>query len=217
MCRSGETLKNADAPSWFPVGQAFEINYIGFFGLMPRIKKGSQYIVCTDYLTKWAETKVVPTQTAIAVANFFVTQMILRHGTPAQLVSDQGGPFNTAVTEKISKISQSRHVNTTVYNPACNGPTEVFNRFWQPVRPFTRLRNKIIGMKVFPTSHHTCKQASTNFSHLSCCLVVNVDCRWKCNWGHFRQLVYQVLLITSKSLLCECRKQQIARENILKT
>ena len=38
-------------------------------------------IVAVDYLTKWCETKAVPTATAVEVASFVVQQLILRHGT----------------------------------------------------------------------------------------------------------------------------------------
>lgn len=74
------------------VGEACEMSSIDVFDALPRSQKGNLYIIDpTEYLTKWVETKAVPAQTAVAVANFIVTQVILRHGAPSKLVSDQGG------------------------------------------------------------------------------------------------------------------------------
>lgn len=69
-----------------------------------------------------------PAQTAIAVANCLVFQIILRHGAPSRMVSDQSGPFLAAVTQEMLKICQVRHINTAAYSPQCDGLTEAFNK-----------------------------------------------------------------------------------------
>ena len=58
-------------------------------GPFPLSLKGNCHIiVAVDYFTKWVETKAVPAVTAIAVAEFFVENIVLRHGAPKALLTD---------------------------------------------------------------------------------------------------------------------------------
>jgi hypothetical protein len=47
-------------------------------------------IVAVDYLTKWVELRAMPNGKADMVATFFVEQIVLRHGAPESIISDQG-------------------------------------------------------------------------------------------------------------------------------
>ena len=205
-----------------PVGEAFEMCGIDIFGPLPRTKKGNQYIiVCTDYLTKWVETKAVPAQTAVAVANFLVTQVILRHGAPARLVSDQGGPFMAAVTEEILKICQTRHVNTTAYNPACNGLTEVFNKVLATMLSIytnEKQNNWDESLSFITSAYNTSKQASTNFTPFF--LLFGRECRSPLDVQLRALPSADLSSLTNYAQEFVARMQEakdIARENILKT
>jgi hypothetical protein len=62
----------------------------------PLSHKGNrQIIVAVDYLTKWVEVKAMLTWTATDVADFFVNQIVLRHGAPEEIVTDQGKCFSS--------------------------------------------------------------------------------------------------------------------------
>ena len=50
-------------------------------------------VVATEYLTKWAEAKVVKTNTAEHAATFMYENIISRFGVPKFLVSDRGTCF----------------------------------------------------------------------------------------------------------------------------
>lgn len=63
-------------------------------GPIPLSEPGNMYvIVCTDYMTKWVETRALPVQTAEEIARFLEEQIVLRHGTPKTVLTDRGTPF----------------------------------------------------------------------------------------------------------------------------
>ena len=56
---------------------------------LPVTSSGNRYcITLTDYFSKWAEAQPIPTKEAIHVATFLY-KMIMRHGCPEEIVSDQ--------------------------------------------------------------------------------------------------------------------------------
>ena len=53
-------------------------------------KKGNRYIVvAVDYVTKWVEAVALPVAEAMEVADFFVHEILLVHGAPSSLTTDQ--------------------------------------------------------------------------------------------------------------------------------
>ena len=66
----------------------------------PQSRNGNRYcITLTDYFSKWPEAEAIPTKGAKHVAAFLY-KMILRHGCPEEIVSDQGREF--AISSLIS-------------------------------------------------------------------------------------------------------------------
>ena len=62
-----------------------------FIGLIDPFSKQKKYIiVCIDYLTKWAETKVIKAKTEEKVAEFLRENVFYKFGYPKELVTDQG-------------------------------------------------------------------------------------------------------------------------------
>jgi hypothetical protein len=73
------------------VGKPFDRVGIDFIGPLPVTSKGNRYIVvATEYLTKWPEARAVAEATGESVASFFYEDIICRHGSPKELLSDQG-------------------------------------------------------------------------------------------------------------------------------
>ena len=59
-------------------------------GPFPQSKAGNKYIiVAVDYVTKWAETKAFPTSKAEQAVEFFVLNLVLRHGAPQYITTEQ--------------------------------------------------------------------------------------------------------------------------------
>ncbi|KAM7282081.1 DDE-type integrase/transposase/recombinase [Ixodes scapularis] len=85
-------------------------------------------IVATDYLTRYAETKALPSGTAVEVAKFFIESIVLRHGAPEVLITDRGSSFMAQLTQEILRLSHTEHRRTTAYHPQTNGLTERLNK-----------------------------------------------------------------------------------------
>ncbi|KAM7311133.1 DDE-type integrase/transposase/recombinase [Ixodes scapularis] len=98
-------------------------------GPFPPSTSGNRWIiVATDYLTRYAETKALPSGTAVEVAKFFIESIVLRHGAPEVLITDRGSSFMAQLTQEIFRLSHTSHRRTTAYHPQTNGLTERLNK-----------------------------------------------------------------------------------------
>lgn len=98
-------------------------------GPFPKSASGNRWIiVATDYLTRYAETKALPSGTATEVAKFFVESIVLRHGAPEVIITDRGSSFTAQLTQEILRLSCTSHRKTTAYHPQTNGLTERLNK-----------------------------------------------------------------------------------------
>lgn len=57
--------------------------------------------MATDYLSCYAEAKTLPKGSANEVANFFVDNIPLQHGTPEVLITDKAISFMAHLTQAI--------------------------------------------------------------------------------------------------------------------
>jgi transposase InsO family protein len=74
----------------------FETWALDFVGPITPASKGKSYIlVCTDYVTKWTESKALPRATEQAVADFLYEDIFTRFGVPREIVTDQGTQFTS--------------------------------------------------------------------------------------------------------------------------
>lgn len=77
----------------------FERTAMDIVGPMPVSMAGNKYIlVFVDHLTRFAEAFPMPDRKAETVAGMFVESVVLRHGVPKQLLSDQGVNFMSRLT-----------------------------------------------------------------------------------------------------------------------
>ncbi|KAM7296834.1 DDE-type integrase/transposase/recombinase [Ixodes scapularis] len=124
------TLSGRHAPSSLgipiPASQCEAIQLL--LALWDKIQGNRWIIVATDYLTKYAETKALPSGTALEVAKFFVESIVLRHGAPQVLITDRGSSFMAQLTQEILRLSHTDHRQTTAYHPQTNGLTERLNK-----------------------------------------------------------------------------------------
>eukprot|EP00253_Pinus_taeda_P023992 PITA_23992 len=94
----------------------------------PPSKQRSYVIVCTDYLTKWAETKAIKAATEEKVVEFLRKNIFYKFGYPRELVTDQGSQFTSNVIEHLLAHKKIKHKTSTPYHPQTNGQVEVTNR-----------------------------------------------------------------------------------------
>ncbi|CAG8704610.1 27017_t:CDS:2 [Dentiscutata erythropus] len=75
---------------------------IDIIGPLPPTKIGNKYIVvATEYLTRWPEARAMSDTSAPSVASFIIEDIICRHGSPRELLSDQGKHFDNNLVEAI--------------------------------------------------------------------------------------------------------------------
>ncbi|UYV68177.1 K02A2.6-like, partial [Cordylochernes scorpioides] len=152
-----------------PVAEvAFEKVGMDLLGRFPTSEGGNRWIiVCTDYLTKYAITKALPTSESMEVAKFFIEDVILKHGAPRELITDRGRNFTSSMISDLNNQCRITHRKTTAYHPQTNGLTERLNKTiadmlsmyvdvnhkdWDRILPFVTF------------AYNTAKQESTGFT-----------------------------------------------------
>eukprot|EP00253_Pinus_taeda_P001607 PITA_01607 len=98
--------------------EPFEKRGMDFVGLInPPSKQKSYIIVCTDYLKKWAETRVIKVATKEKVAEFLRENIFYKFGYPRELVTDQGSQFTSNLIEYLLTHHKIKHITSTPYHP----------------------------------------------------------------------------------------------------
>lgn len=102
---------------------------LDLLGPFPISSSGNKWIaVATDYATRYAITRALPTSCATDVADFLLRDIILLHGAPRQLLTDRGRNFLSKVIDDLLRSCSTKHKLTTSYHPQTNGLTERLNR-----------------------------------------------------------------------------------------
>ena len=81
------------------------------------------------HLTRWPIAKAIPNTEATTVANTIFEKLILEHGAPEVLLSDDGKEFTN---DNLAYVCQEFNIEqhfTSPYTPRSNGETENFNKF----------------------------------------------------------------------------------------
>nr|GEX30759.1 reverse transcriptase domain-containing protein [Tanacetum cinerariifolium] len=109
------------------VCEIFDVWGIDFMGPFPSSKGNKYILVALDYLSKWVEAKVLPTNDARVVVKF-LKSLFSRFGTPKAIISDRGTHFcNDQFSRVMSKYGVTHHLSTA-YHPQTSGQVEVTNR-----------------------------------------------------------------------------------------
>nr|GEX05125.1 hypothetical protein [Tanacetum cinerariifolium] len=74
------------------VCEIFDVWGIDFMGLFPSSRGNKYVLVAVDYLSKWVEAKVLPTNDARVVCEF-LKNLFAGFGTPQAMISDRGMHF----------------------------------------------------------------------------------------------------------------------------
>ena len=97
FCRAGGDDPVISTP--IPVKYAFHKFGIDLVGTLQVTSAGNMYIMtCIDYLSKWVEARALSDKTSKQVADFFYADIVCRHGTPAEVISDQVGSNSRALS-----------------------------------------------------------------------------------------------------------------------
>ncbi|GBM68120.1 Transposon Ty3-I Gag-Pol polyprotein [Araneus ventricosus] len=102
---------------------------IDLLGRFPLTTQGNRWIiVCTDYLTRFTVTKALPSGEAVEIAKFLVEDVILKRGSPREIISDRGRSFLSNLVKEVNNLFMTYHLLTTAYHPQTNGLTERLNK-----------------------------------------------------------------------------------------
>lgn len=135
----------------------FEKIFLDIVGPLNVTSNGNKYILTIqDDLIKFSEAIAITNTEAQTVAEKFVTHVICKHGTPQQLLTDQGSNFLSSMFKSVCKLLKIKKIQTTPYHPEGNCALERSHKtLAEYLRHFTfTLRNMYI--QYYP---HT----STNF------------------------------------------------------
>nr|GFB49419.1 reverse transcriptase domain-containing protein [Tanacetum cinerariifolium] len=98
------------------VCEIFDVWGIDFMGPFLNSKENKCILVAVDYLLKWVEAKVLPTNDARVVVKF-LKSLFSRFGTPKAIIGDRGTHFyNDQFTKVMSKYGVT-HRLSTAYHP----------------------------------------------------------------------------------------------------
>ena len=81
-----------------------------------------------DLLLKNVEAAPTLNQTAKTIVDVFLKHVILRHGVPDKILTDQGPCFEASITAELCKCLGISKLRTSPYHPRTNGQVERFNR-----------------------------------------------------------------------------------------
>lgn len=79
----------------------------------PPSEQKNYIIVCTDYLTKWAETKAVKVGIEEKVVEFLRENVFYKFGCPRKLVTDEGAQFTSCLIQNLLSQHKIKHKNST--------------------------------------------------------------------------------------------------------
>ena len=148
--------------------EPFEICFMDIFGPLVKSSKGNRYvIVFTDSFTKYVELKSVKDQKAKTNADFFIHNIVLRHGAVERIVTDQAQSFCSEFMEIIYSSFSSKHIKASPYHPEANGQAERFNRVLADSLALFVKKNQKDWCRYVPYvqfAYNTARSESTQFS-----------------------------------------------------
>ena len=86
-------------------------------------------LVMVDHLTGWPIAKAIPNKEAMTVANAIFEKLILEHGAPEVLLSNNGKEFTNGTLAYVCQELNIEQHFTSPYTPRSNGKTENFSKF----------------------------------------------------------------------------------------
>jgi hypothetical protein len=141
---------------------------LDLLGRFPKTKNGNTYVICcTDYLTKWAIAKALPSGSASDVARFLIDDVICIHSCPAEILSDRGAQFRSSLMLDLAKGLGVKSNFCSGFRPQVNGLVERYNAtLVSMLSQFVNDKHddwdRYVSLSTF--AYNTARQESTGFS-----------------------------------------------------
>ena len=130
-CQLAKPARNLNRAPLKPIftSSPMEMWAMDIMGPLAYTSSGKRYIlVATDLFSRWVETMPLADQSAKSVAKAFLECVILRHGVPQTLLTDQGTNFESHLMKEICDLLNIRKVRTSTFHPRTDGQAERMNR-----------------------------------------------------------------------------------------
>ncbi|KAG5873048.1 hypothetical protein JTB14_010531 [Gonioctena quinquepunctata] len=128
------TYEKVPLQKFTPTQEPWEFTSMDIVGPLVTSMNGNRYLLTfQDYFTKYTEVIPLPDQKADTIARAFVEQIIVRHGTPRKLLTDQGANFTSTLFKEVCKLLNIKKIQTSSYAPTSNGQIERMHRVLKEV------------------------------------------------------------------------------------
>ncbi len=147
---------------------AFHTIGIDFIERLPTTSRGHSNICNIHcHFTKYEIAEATKTKSALDAAKVLVEKVILVHGAPSVIVSDQGTAFMSALIAEINNLMNIKRKNTAAYNPRANGIVERSNKTMMEAMSYYCNKkqsnwDELIPYAVF--AYNSTKNATTGYS-----------------------------------------------------
>nr|GEX68318.1 reverse transcriptase domain-containing protein [Tanacetum cinerariifolium] len=126
--RQGKISQRDEMPqNAIQVCEIFDVWGIDFMGPFPSLQGNKYILLAVDYLSKWVEAKVLPTNDARVVCKF-LKSLFPRFVTPRAIISDRGTHFCNDQFVKVMLKYGVTHRLATAYHPQTSMQVKVSNR-----------------------------------------------------------------------------------------
>jgi transposase InsO family protein len=133
----------------------------------PVSRNGYRYVLTViDYFSSYLEAFPLKRKLAQEVAEKLF-ELFCRQGVPLELVSDNGGEFNSSLTKAIEEQYGYKHILITSYHPQSNGKCERVNQSIKSMLNKTIQENESTWELVLPKcvfAYNSSKQSTTRYS-----------------------------------------------------
>ena len=112
------------------VGAPFERLSLNITGPYPS-NKGNMFIVkktMVDHFSKWAEACPVHNNGAETIARVLLENLVVRYGTPVQLLTDLGTKLQGKIMTDLCHFLEINKIRTTRYRPYTNACAKRFHK-----------------------------------------------------------------------------------------
>ena len=146
----------------------FEMVSMDIMGSLTETPRKNRYIiVMMDYCTRWMEASPLKNMRSETIADYFVNQILVRHGAITKILTDQGRSFCSEFMENVFKLTAVNHLVTTPFHPACNGLVERSIRTLRSMMSHYANEthtNWDLYLNKLVFGYNTCKQSTTRES-----------------------------------------------------
>nr|GEV69430.1 reverse transcriptase domain-containing protein [Tanacetum cinerariifolium] len=125
MVKEGIILGHKISKNEIEVDKA-KLDGVDFMGPFSSLRGNIYILVAVDYLLKWVEAKVFPTNDARVVCKF-LKSLFARSGTPHAIISDRGTHYCNDQFAKVMLKYGVTHRLAIAYHPQTSGQVEVSN------------------------------------------------------------------------------------------